>query len=163
MIKIALSAISLVLSVFIYILISWYNMQDADIMRINQNHLQSIRNLDQISQTNIWLKRYIIPTLHDIPKSSNKASLQIISFFDNNYKRYNLKIVKLNIKEKSKKTMLISYKLGLDNLALVKSFMHLKLKSGFIEFNSFKFTPQMLTGEMSLIVQSLSGDKNVSK
>ncbi len=163
MTKIVLITTNLTLSVCIYVLISWYKQQDNIIVQINQNHLQSIRQLAQISKTNIWLNRYIIPNLYSLPKNSDEANLQIISFFDKNYKKYHLKIVKFIIKEQNIKSMIVSYRLGLDNLALLKGFMHLDFKAGFIKFNSFEFTPKLLIGSMSLIVPTSNEDKNVSK
>ncbi len=163
MTKIVLITTNLTLSVCIYVLISWYKQQDNIIVQINQNHLQSIRQLAQISKTNIWLNRYIIPNLYSLPKNSDEANLQIISFFDKNYKKYHLKIVKFIIKEQNIKSMIVSYRLGLDNLALLKDFMHLDFKAGFIKFNSFEFTPKLLIGSMSLIVPTSNEDKNVSK
>ena len=163
MTKVVLITINLTLSVCIYVLISWYKQQDITVVQINQNHLQSIRQLAQISKTNIWLNRYIMPNLYSLPKNSDEANLQIISFFDKNYKKYHLKIVKFIIKKQNIKSMMVSYRLGLDNMVLLKSFMHLDFKAGFIKFNSFEFTPKLLIGSMSLIVPTSNEDKNVSK
>lgn len=151
MIKLIAITLSLILSVLIFSLSSWFEQEEIKIESMNKKHLQDIEKIKKIDQLNSWLDTKVEARLKVVPNSVDEVDKHFIKYFDKNSKRYNFLIKKYIYKDENVKKFDISYKINRNSKEDLINFMHLNYKDGFLEFKSYKLDKESLVGELQLI------------
>jgi len=161
--KIKLIAISFgfIVSVLMFALSSWFEVEEMKVETINSQHLQEIKRLQKISKINKWLDKVVKPSLAKTPNDANSSDEPIVAFFDQYAPEFHFQVQKYIYVDENTHNLNIEFELLRDEKEALQKLMTLKYKRGFLQFNSFNVKDEKVRGELQ-IVQPFYGDTNAS-
>ena len=72
--------------------VGWFETQQSQVEEITQVHRDTLHELQNIKQTNQWLKEVVIPYFSTMPLTKRDAELDMIRFYDSYFKKYNFRV-----------------------------------------------------------------------
>ncbi len=157
--KIVIATIFISLSVIMVASTFWFENDMQRIENINKIHIRDIKKLQEVSHINKWIESHVVPIYRNIPKDSQKAQDLLVDFFDEYSQDLNLRIVKFIYKDNRSYNMDISFSVKKDDTHKLQELLHLKYKTGFIEFTKLRDEGEKIVGDFKLI-QPYFGSKN---
>ena len=158
--KIILITFVFTFAVLINGLSKWLDDETEKIKMINSQHQKEIKKLKKINKINQWLTKKVQPFIDSLPRNEKLSNQALISFFDNNMKKYNFKVEKYLYKEKGTQNLDIAFNIQRDKKQLLESFMALKFEKGYKHFNLLKIRQKNVEGVLKL-VQPINTDLDI--
>jgi len=161
MIKIVITTIFLVVSVFLLALSSYFEQEQHAIEKINKKHIENIKKLDKIAQINTWLDTIIKSKLGTFSQNEDEAEYHLVTYFDRYVEKYHFQVNRYIYDKDDAKNLDISYEIKRNDTKALDALMSIEYENGFLQFNQLEMDSKSVKGSIRLI-QPYSKDNNAS-
>jgi len=161
MIRLIAIGFSIVLSILLLSTISWFEMEETKIAEINKKNLIHIENFKKIQKINVWLEKYVKPSIMLRPDTALEAEENLVKYFDNNAVLYDFLVSKYIYSDGLGKYLDVMFEVKRENRETLGKLMDLHFKKGFLQFKEFKLDTDSISGNIQ-IIQPFSEDNNES-
>ncbi len=155
-----LTFILLVFGILLLSSVTWFDGKRSLTEQITQGDRDNIRELQNIKQTNRWLRDVVIPYFSTMPLSKTNAELDMIHFYDHYAHTYNFKVSQFIYYDTSAK-MDIGFSFLPKNQNDIDRFLALHYEKGFLQIQNFSSKEGTISGILT-IIQPMEGDINAS-
>ena len=140
--------------------VGWFETQQSQVEEITQVHRDTLHELQNIKQTNQWLKEVVIPYFSTMPLTKRDAELDMIRFYDSYFKKYNFRVSKFIYYDDSAK-MDVAFTFIPKNQDDINTFLALRYPSGFLQIQQLTSKEGSMSGIIT-IIQPMKGAVNAS-
>lgn len=151
---------SLMIGVLAFSSVEWFETKQAQVEEITQVHRDTLHELQNIKQTNQWLKEVVIPYFSTMPLTKKDAELDMIRFYDAYFKKYNFRVSKFIYYDDSAK-MDVAFTFVPKHQDDINTFLALKYPSGFLQIQQLTSKEGSISGIIT-IIQPMKGVANAS-
>ena len=130
--------------------VGWFETQQAQVEEITQVHRNTLQELQNIKQTNQWLKEVVIPYFSTMPLTKRDAELDMIRFYDTHFKQYNFRVSKFIYYDDSAK-MDVAFSFVPKNQDDINTFLALKYPNGFLQIQQLASKEGSMSGIITII------------
>lgn len=155
-----LTFVLLVIAVLSSASVEWFEAKRLQTEQITGVYRDHIRELQNMNDTNKWLKNVVIPYFASMPLSKRDAELDMIHFYDQYAQRYNFGVSQFIYYDTSAK-MDVSFDFDPKNQDDIDRFLALRYDSGFIQIKEFTTEEGTISGILT-IIQPMQGEANAS-
>jgi len=140
--------------------VTWFDSKRFQTQQVIQEYRDNIRELQNIKQTNQWLRDVVIPYFSTMPLSKANAELDMIHFYDRYSHQYNFKVSKFIYYDGSAK-MDVGFSFSPKNQNDIDRFLALRYENGFLQIQQFSSKEGTVSGVLT-IIQPMQGEINAS-
>lgn len=159
--KWVMTFILLCIAVISFASVQWLESQQAQVEQITQQNRDTIRELQNINNTNQWLRKIVIPYFSTIPMSNRNAELDMIHFYDRYAHQYDFKVSQFIYYDTSAK-MDVGFTFTPKSPDDIDRFLALRYENGFLQIQTIASKEGVISGILT-IIQPVQGGTNASK
>jgi len=152
--------ILLSIGLLLFASVTWFDSKRFQTEQIIQEYRQNIHELQNIKQTNQWLRDIVIPYFSTMPLSKTNAELGMIHFYDRYSHQYNFKVSQFIYYDTSAK-MDVGFSFSPKSQNDIDRFLALRYENGFLQIQKFSSKEGTIEGVLT-IIQPMQGDVNAS-
>jgi hypothetical protein len=152
--------ITLVIGVLAISTVGWFETKQAEVETVTQSYRDTLQELQNIKQTNQWLKEVVIPYFSTMPLTKGDAELDMIRFYDAHFKKYNFRVSRFIYYDDSAK-MDIAFSFIPKNQDDIYTFLALRYPNGFLQIQTLASKEGSMSGIIT-IIQPMKGVANAS-
>lgn len=148
------------MGIFLLASVGWFDGKRFQTQQVTQEYRDNIRELQNIKQTNQWLREVVVPYFSTMPLSKTNAELDMIHFYDRYSHQYNFKVSKFIYYDSSAK-MDVGFSFSPKNQNDIDRFLALRYENGFLQIQQFSSKEGTVSGVLT-IIQPMQGEINAS-
>ena len=130
--------------------VGWFEAKQVEVEAVTQSYRDTLHELQNIKQTNQWLKEVVIPYFSTMPLAKLDAELDMIHFYDAHFKQYNFRVARFIYYDDSAK-MDIAFSFVPKNQDDIYTFLALKYPSGFLQIQQLTSKEGRMDGIITII------------